>query len=300
MTSRVKRANKEATAWRNNPFTFKASEGLVVFLRRNINRNRQALMCRNCGCVFVVGGDVLRAKKTSQHVYCDDECKYADRSRIYKANWQQHVNACEKIGKKKRWPHSKVHKKQCTECSNAFYAQRNWQCQCCDDCVQTYKQRIGEEQKKAAATKCRLAYRQQRIEEARKTSTHTTCKECNIAFTAIVRPSREFCSDDCAKKYHRKSRKHARRERMKLPDGVMRGKTSLGYIIKKFKGRCCCCRQVVVRSKKYQPNQATVDHVVPLAKGGLHVEDNLQLMCMTCNSRKSDGLQVESAQLSLF
>lgn len=283
------RANKEATAWRNNPFTFKASEGLVVFLKRNINRNRQALMCRNCGCVFVVGGDVLRAKKKSQHVYCDDECKYADRPRVYKANWEQHVNACEKTGKKKRWPHSKVHKKQCTECSNAFYAQRKWQCQCCDDCVQAHKQRIGEEQKKAAAIKASVAYRQKKIEDSRKASMPAVCIECQAAFTAIIHADKKkFCSAECARRNQRRNMEHVRRERMKLPDGAARGKTSLGYVIKKFNGKCCCCGQPVVRSKQYRPDQATVDHVIPLSKGGMHTEENLQLMCMKCNSRKSD------------
>lgn len=34
----------------------------------------------------------------------------------------------------------------------------------------------------------------------------------------------------------------------------------------------------------------TVDHIVPLAKGGTHDVDNLAVLCRACNSRKHDRL----------
>ena len=55
---------------------------------------------------------------------------------------------------------------------------------------------------------------------------------------------------------------------------------------------CALCGQPVDMSLKYpHPLSATVDHVIPIAKGG-HPSDieNLQLAHFTCNRQKSDKL----------
>lgn len=41
-----------------------------------------------------------------------------------------------------------------------------------------------------------------------------------------------------------------------------------------------------------------VDHIVPLARGGKHRADNIQLLCGPCNLRKSDRDPIEFAQLN--
>lgn len=38
---------------------------------------------------------------------------------------------------------------------------------------------------------------------------------------------------------------------------------------------------------KERYNWATLDHIVPLSQGGSHTWDNAQLLCLSCNSRKS-------------
>lgn len=45
-------------------------------------------------------------------------------------------------------------------------------------------------------------------------------------------------------------------------------------------GKCACCRT------RLRPGNAHLDHVKPLAKGGLHEDSNLQVLCASCNLSK--------------
>ena len=48
-------------------------------------------------------------------------------------------------------------------------------------------------------------------------------------------------------------------------------------ICKKYDYRCLCCGQV---------KPLTIDHIVPITKGGLTTVDNIQPLCLSCNSKK--------------
>jgi len=52
---------------------------------------------------------------------------------------------------------------------------------------------------------------------------------------------------------------------------------------------CGICRQMVERNEVVpHPRAPTIDHIVPLAKGGIHRVDNVQCACFMCNSLKRD------------
>ena len=52
-----------------------------------------------------------------------------------------------------------------------------------------------------------------------------------------------------------------------------------------------------VANKRWMPNAPTVDHIIPLAKGGTHTWDNVQLAHWSCNSDKSDSLVTRAPKI---
>jgi len=53
-------------------------------------------------------------------------------------------------------------------------------------------------------------------------------------------------------------------------------------------GRCLYCRQALIRSESLakMPNSLTLDHVIPLAKGGPDTFENTVAACYACNQAK--------------
>ena len=71
---------------------------------------------------------------------------------------------------------------------------------------------------------------------------------------------------------------HQRRARIRGTGGVVTDKE--WEDIKALYGPAClCCREV---------KPLTMDHVIPISVGGQHAAENIQPLCLSCNSRKKD------------
>lgn len=116
------------------------------------------------------------------------------------------------------------------------------------------------------------------------------CVECGNSFF-VERPNQICCSKKCSKK--RQNRKHDKRlTRAK----VIEQNITLEKLFKRDKGICLicgtecdwndCCRSndIFIAYGLYP----SIDHIVPLAKGGNHTWDNVQLAHHYCNTLKSD------------
>ena len=130
-----------------------------------------------------------------------------------------------------------------------------------------------------------------------------TCPVCEETFTP-VRRSQRSCSNDCAQKYwkknyrvpepwsdQRRARYHKRRAlKRKLPADDIRPLEVYerdGWI-------CQICYEPVDASVKWpDPKSPSLDHTVPLSKGGHHVWENVALAHLDCNVRKGDRVPVE-------
>ncbi len=107
-------------------------------------------------------------------------------------------------------------------------------------------------------------------------------KEKNKAWYAANRESESQKYKKWAQenREHRLSLNHRRRATLKSVGGsytVQEWKA----LCRKYNHRCLCCG-------KRKP--LTVDHVVPISKGGPNTIDNIQPLCGSCNSRKNKSI----------
>jgi len=158
--------------------------------------------------------------------------------------------------------------------------------------------RIGIEEKKQEI----LAIKER---ERRKALTFR-CRECGKTFLSTHK-GRHCCSDKCTSKH--KNRKRGLKRRGKLKEnGKVDYSVTLPKLIKRDKQACALCgnkvneKDYIKTSEGYfiaGNNYPSIDHILPVSKGGTHTWKNVQLAHRLCNSGKSDIIE-ESIQLKLL
>lgn len=111
----------------------------------------------------------------------------------------------------------------------------------------------------------------------------------------------------------RERRRAADRKRMECPEyraanrakdrariaGAYMDTVNVRKVYERDKWRCVSCRCKVERTRYHQPNRATIDHRIPLSRGGSHTYENCQTMCVMCNSKKEASMPID-VQLTVF
>lgn len=102
------------------------------------------------------------------------------------------------------------------------------------------------------------------------------CPDCYKYHTG-----RRFCSRICGSRYW--SKLHAAMTRAKTKGAAVLETIALGLVAERDGWRCHICK------KKVEVGDASVDHLVPLSKGGDHSWENVSLAHKRCNSRRGPG-----------
>lgn len=118
----------------------------------------------------------------------------------------------------------------------------------------------------------------------------SSCKECGAPFVKAKHNS-VFCSDECRRKAM--NRRHDRRLKRA---SVIDKNITLQKVYKRDKGRCWICggkcdyNDYEIRDGHFVAlkNYPSIDHVLPLAKGGNHTFENVRLAHCYCNTLKND------------
>ena len=72
------------------------------------------------------------------------------------------------------------------------------------------------------------------------------------------------------------------RHRAKLLGLACDSTITLAKVFRQSHGTCSLCGEWV------KPRHASIDHIVPVSKGGTHTWNNVQLVHLVCNLRKGD------------
>lgn len=89
-----------------------------------------------------------------------------------------------------------------------------------------------------------------------------------------MRADAAYCSERCNSAAHQQTRKASART------GAKEQRIDRAYIVARDKGRCHIC------GRKPDEKLLTLDHLIPLARGGTHTAENLAVACLSCNCGK--------------
>jgi hypothetical protein len=116
------------------------------------------------------------------------------------------------------------------------------------------------------------------------------CHSCGMGFVGRGRSAR-YCSPGCANR--EKNHKADRRKRMRLKQ-VHRTPYARVDIYRRDGWRCHLCGGRVRRDVHYlHPEAPTIDHLVPVARGGDDVPSNVMCAHRSCNSKRGTGGTVQ-------
>jgi 5-methylcytosine-specific restriction endonuclease McrA len=173
-----------------------------------------------------------------------------------------------------------IAKPVCTVCGKKFEGRADSK-YCSDECF-----------KEVSRIKGREYYRTYKAAAIVNEHREITCKECGHKFITNIRAGvKEYCSIKCAKKQEKEEYKQYRKEQMKRAFVMP---VYFSKIYKRDKGICQICGQHVAYDKSPEdPMGATIDHIIPLSRGGKHHPDNCQLAHRRCNSVKGTAMPEE-------
>lgn len=124
-------------------------------------------------------------------------------------------------------------------------------------------------------------------------------KSCGIKYARDNGVCSIECKDEKSRRLKRKQKRTPsnHRHRARLKGVPYESGITLQKLIRKNGLTCAICGKECNPndhewSKYAGPTYPSIDHIIPISKGGGHTWNNVQVACMMCNSLKSDKLEV--------
>ena len=254
---------------------------------------RNKKVCPICNKAFEVHVNGALTKYCSQD--CSDEARrIRNRERMRKVNPPKPdvVKECEWCGQTYTVP-----------ARNAHIARR-----CSDECTQTqYTREIrgfgSLEDRKIIWEQQKVEYQRRKTKERaeKRKANHRVivCSECG-KIVDVYNTSQKTCSVECSKTRTNRLAKERKDKRLNNANIVDKD-ISLKTLYKRDKGICYICggkcdfKDHAREGSNFTsgPTYPSIDHIIPLARGGKHSWDNVKLAHHLCNAKKSDILPSE-------
>ena len=211
---------------------------------------------------------------------------------------------------------SKEYVKECIVCGKTFKTWLPQKKTCSDECktihkkerdkgrgrsrkltseeqhAQWIRRRYGSEDnyQKWLAEQEALKQKRERERLAEKESHHCygECVVCGKTFETY-NPRQKTCSKTCGRRYA-----NARKQNRIPKEQIIDSDITLEALYRRDSGVCYLCgKQCDWNDKdenKVGPNYPSIDHLIPVARGGLHSWSNVRLAHFKCNADKSDAI----------
>ena len=117
---------------------------------------------------------------------------------------------------------------------------------------------------------------------------HGICSVCGKPFETF-NPQQKTCGGKCSRK-----RQYARKDKRIPQEQIVDRDITLEALYRRDSGFCYLCGKKCNWDDKTETNVGasypSIDHIIPVSRGGLHSWNNIRLACFYCNAKKSDEL----------
>lgn len=160
----------------------------------------------------------------------------------------------------------------CLECSTAFRAHRSDETRCSDECKRVHALRTGR--------------RDYLLYYAPIEPHDSICIDCAAVFTQKHGATRR-CGSCTRLQFNARHRDYEHRRRANMQSNGPVDRINSLKVYARDNWQCHLCGQAVPADAHYlDPHAPTLDHVIPLARGGTHTLANVKLAHRACNTLK--------------
>lgn len=176
---------------------------------------------------------------------------------------------------RKRWKSPEP--RPCAHCGGSFLPGHHSQRYCTPECSYEHDRSIRQE-------RARLRRPPERV------GTLDECAACCRLYS-VERGTQRYCSESCSSAAVAEQNYLKRVRRSERLAASSSEKFDRREIFERDEWRCGICQTVVERDARVPHLLApTIDHIIPIARGGGHTRDNVQCAHFSCNSRKRDSV----------